>query len=213
MAVEANSNILLLPEFSDFIPLGDFMNTKPRLAGQSILPFNRSRPPVKTAVNGSAGNSHRLQVKRSRDSLHLYNPSPVFASAKNTQIVKHHAKKVRMELEERQKEIGEGMVKKLREKDEEIQRMKERVKSLYVENHSLRTNLEQVLAHVAADERVSCPAVAPVEEDAESCCGSTDHGRGESSVLLLPCRHLCLCTVCGSSLVRCCPVCNSNMSS
>ncbi|KAG7034854.1 putative BOI-related E3 ubiquitin-protein ligase 3 [Cucurbita argyrosperma subsp. argyrosperma] len=30
----------------------------------------------------------------------------------------------------------------------------------------------------------------------------------ESCVLLLPCRHLCLCTVCGSSL-HTCPICNS----
>lgn len=30
----------------------------------------------------------------------------------------------------------------------------------------------------------------------------------ESCVLLLPCRHLCLCTVCGSSLHNC-PVCKS----
>ncbi|XP_022986008.1 probable BOI-related E3 ubiquitin-protein ligase 2 isoform X1 [Cucurbita maxima] len=30
----------------------------------------------------------------------------------------------------------------------------------------------------------------------------------ESCVLLLPCRHLCLCTVCGSSLHHC-PICNS----
>lgn len=30
----------------------------------------------------------------------------------------------------------------------------------------------------------------------------------ESSVLLLPCRHLCLCTVCGSS-VHTCPICKS----
>ncbi|CAA3030051.1 probable BOI-related E3 ubiquitin- ligase 3 [Olea europaea subsp. europaea] len=34
-------------------------------------------------------------------------------------------------------------------------------------------------------------------------------GKEESSVLLLPCRHLCLCTVCGSSL-HTCPVCNSS---
>ncbi|KAL6544616.1 hypothetical protein OROMI_023478 [Orobanche minor] len=32
-------------------------------------------------------------------------------------------------------------------------------------------------------------------------------GREESCVLLLPCRHLCLCTVCGSAL-HTCPVCN-----
>ncbi|XP_051128916.1 probable BOI-related E3 ubiquitin-protein ligase 3 [Andrographis paniculata] len=34
-------------------------------------------------------------------------------------------------------------------------------------------------------------------------------GNNESSVLLLPCRHLCLCTVCGSSL-HICPVCKSS---
>ncbi|XP_038888853.1 probable BOI-related E3 ubiquitin-protein ligase 3 [Benincasa hispida] len=33
-------------------------------------------------------------------------------------------------------------------------------------------------------------------------------GKEESSVLLLPCRHLCLCTVCGSS-VHTCPICKS----
>ncbi|XP_057486404.1 probable BOI-related E3 ubiquitin-protein ligase 3 [Actinidia eriantha] len=33
-------------------------------------------------------------------------------------------------------------------------------------------------------------------------------GKVESLVLLLPCRHLCLCTVCGSS-VHTCPVCNT----
>lgn len=32
--------------------------------------------------------------------------------------------------------------------------------------------------------------------------------REESCVLLLPCRHLCLCTTCGSTL-HTCPVCNS----
>lgn len=33
-------------------------------------------------------------------------------------------------------------------------------------------------------------------------------GEGESSVLLLPCRHLCLCTACGPT-VNACPICNS----
>ncbi|KAL6553329.1 hypothetical protein OROGR_007171 [Orobanche gracilis] len=33
-------------------------------------------------------------------------------------------------------------------------------------------------------------------------------GREESCVLLLPCRHLCLCTICGSAL-HTCPVCNA----
>ncbi|XP_050370423.1 probable BOI-related E3 ubiquitin-protein ligase 3 [Argentina anserina] len=75
-------------------------------------------------------------------------------------------------------------------------------------------------------------------DDAQSCCGSSGNdndevagwravgeesgsgtssrsrwcrncGKEESCVLLLPCRHLCLCTVCGSSL-HTCPVCKSN---
>ncbi|KAL0363020.1 UNVERIFIED_CONTAM: putative BOI-related E3 ubiquitin-protein ligase 3 [Sesamum calycinum] len=49
----------------------------------------------------------------------------------------------------------------------------------------------------------------------EGCIGTSNKnrmcrncGKEESCVLLLPCRHLCLCTVCGSSL-HTCPVCNS----
>uniref|UniRef100_M1C9B4 RING-type domain-containing protein n=1 Tax=Solanum tuberosum TaxID=4113 RepID=M1C9B4_SOLTU len=169
-------------------------------------------------------------------------------------------KKIRLELEEQQKyqsrmlvsAISERVMKKMKEKDEQIQRigkinlvLQERVKTLYMENqlwrdlaqaneataNSLRSNLEQVLAHVT-EERLSA------EEDAESCCGSNNEeddkeeevrtlagdaqdkrnrmcrrcGERESCVLLLPCRHLCLCTVCGSSLQDACPVCNSNMN-
>lgn len=36
-------------------------------------------------------------------------------------------------------------------------------------------------------------------------------GKGESCVLLLPCRHLCLCTVCGSSQLIC-PICKSTQT-
>ncbi|KAG8385127.1 hypothetical protein BUALT_Bualt03G0009500 [Buddleja alternifolia] len=176
-------------------------------------------------------------------------------------LISQHTKKIRLEIEERQKQqarlmvasIGEGVMKKLKEKEDQIQRMgkynlvlQERVKSLYVENqlwrdlaqsneataNSLRSNLEQVLANVGGEGHVSA-----VEDDAESyCCGSSDHGRRdvdgshdkegdsdrtckrcgerESCVLLLPCRHLCLCNVCGSgsNQIQTCPVCNSNMT-
>ncbi|QHO06349.1 hypothetical protein HN51_065211 [Arachis hypogaea] len=196
-------------------------------------------------------------------------------------VLAHHTEKVRMEMEEqkiRQSRLvlsllQETMAKKLKEKDEEIQRMEklnmalqERVKSLCVENqvwkelahtnettaNYLRTNLEQILAHVGtgagADDHRHGGAD---DDDAESCCGSNDDilnknekkcgsaeeetaataavggggggggGEGvsrmckscgvrESIVLLLPCRHLCLCTMCGSS-VRNCPVCDSGM--
>lgn len=166
--------------------------------------------------------------------------------------------KVRMELEEQRMRqsrmlvsaIQEAMVNKLKEKDEEIQRMEklnwalqERVKSMCMENqiwrelaqtneataNYLRSNLEQVLAHVG-EERATAAEVA---DDAQSSCGSNDAadagddtaasaaatGRGrlckncgvrESVVLLLPCRHLCLCTMCGTT-IRNCPICDSGM--
>ncbi|KAK5826111.1 hypothetical protein PVK06_021021 [Gossypium arboreum] len=176
---------------------------------------------------------------------------------------------MRLEVEERRKRqsrmlitaIQESVMKKLKEKDEEIQRigklnwvLQERVKSLYVENqlwrdlaqtneataNSLRNNLEQVLAHAGDSGRGG----AALADDAESSCGSSDQGwrevvppqaqgscgaqdnnkavvvgnnnrkcrkcgEKESSVLLLPCRHLCLCTMCGSTMVGTCPVCLS----
>ncbi|XVE51690.1 hypothetical protein DITRI_Ditri02bG0061800 [Diplodiscus trichospermus] len=197
-------------------------------------------------------------------------------------FIAEHTEKVRLELEERRKRqsrmlitaIQEGVMKKLKEKDEEIQRMgklnwvlQERVKSLYVENqlwrdlaqtneataNSLRTNLEQVLAHVGDERHVSGGGATALADDAESSCGSSDEGwrkvvppqpqgrcsgvdsggrdgggsqdkavavvgnnrkcrkcgEKEPAVLLLPCRHLCLCTICGSTLVGTCPVCDS----
>lgn len=117
--------------------------------------------------------------------------------------------------------------------------LQERVKSLHVENqiwrdiaqtneanaNSLRTNLDQVLAQIETFPTAS----TAVEEDVESSCGSCCDGDGgeakkavsggckrcgerEASVLVLPCRHLCLCTVCGSALLRTCPVCDSVMN-
>ncbi|XP_031280867.1 BOI-related E3 ubiquitin-protein ligase 1 [Pistacia vera] len=167
--------------------------------------------------------------------------------------IAHHVENVRLELEERRKSqsrmilsaIQEAVLKKLREKDDEIQRMgklnwvlQERVRSLYVENqiwrdlaqsneataNSLRSNLEQVLqAHISTEDHRHATA----EDDAESSCGSSDSaavgstngrimmcrrcGEKETSVLVLPCKHLCLCTVCGSSLLGSCPVCDSIM--
>lgn len=93
--------------------------------------------------------------------------------------------------------------------------------------NALRCNLEQVLAQVQDEQKnLELPAM----DDAQSCCGSNFEetspgaeidvhsksnrmcrscGKEESCVLLLPCRHLCLCTVCGSSL-HTCPVCGSS---
>jgi E3 ubiquitin-protein ligase BOI-like protein len=182
-------------------------------------------------------------------------------------ILAQHNEKVRMELEEQKMRqsrmlacvIQETIGKKLKEKDEEIQRigklnwfLQEKVKSLSAENqvwrelaqtnettaNYLRNNLEQVMAHVKEDHHHHHAAVA--EDDAGSSCGSNNNnnnaaedgndtaatigggqsgglvrmckncGVGESIVLLLPCRHLCLCNMCGST-VRKCPVCDSGI--
>ncbi|XP_016507410.1 putative BOI-related E3 ubiquitin-protein ligase 3 [Nicotiana tabacum] len=273
----------------------------PTQENSSFLPFHHSlmcdSVQPKTSVNTDSGltfnlpptaNANAVNIaatrKRSRDSFNTCNNTTASFVGDDVlpllqqyqldidRIISHHTKKIRLELEERQKQqaralvaaIGEGVTKKLKEKDEQIQRMgkinfvlQEKVKSLYVENqlwrdlaqtneataNSLRNNLEQVLAHVG-DERLSAGGNvigAALEEDVESCCGSNDHGAAaeeeeeiegrrtlageaqdnrmckrcgerESSVLLLPCRHLCLCSVCGSTLLHTCPVCNSNMN-
>ncbi|KAK4793963.1 hypothetical protein SAY86_011957 [Trapa natans] len=196
-------------------------------------------------------------------------------------FIAHHMEKARLEIEERMKSrermvfhiVGERIAKRLRTKEEEIDKivrlnwaLQEKIKSLCMENqiwrdlaqnneataNALRTNLEQVLAHVDKDDGVIAGGHAgglgdggaaidnrhrhPLSDDTESCCDSSSPGddratagaaasasahevgndmrlcrscqREEARVLLLPCRHLCLCTVCGSSM-HTCPVCNT----
>lgn len=167
---------------------------------------------------------------------------------------------MKLELEQRRRgnsrriiqAVEAAIVKRLRSKDEEINKMaklncalEDKVKSLYIENqiwrdlaqsneataNALRNNLEQILCNVQNEQFHRAGDNAAVDAaDAESCCGSNyedqemdncglgggistnrlcrNCGKVESCVLLLPCRHLCLCTVCGSSL-HTCPVCKS----
>ncbi|CAL1391237.1 unnamed protein product [Linum trigynum] len=182
-------------------------------------------------------------------------------------LISHHMEKVRAELEDKRKRqarriiqmIEEGMLKRLKAKEDEIDKigklnwaLEEKVKSLCIENqiwrdlaqsneataNALRSNLEQVLA-VRDDQHhhQSLDDAAALMDDAQSCCGSNDDfenrlagrrenedeapessnrssrmcrncGKEESCVLLLPCRHLCLCSACESGL-HSCPICKS----
>ncbi|KAK7368291.1 hypothetical protein VNO80_10316 [Phaseolus coccineus] len=250
----------------------------------TLLPFHHTTLCDPNSINNSdSGLTYNIPLprKRSRDSITESNVPPVSHKIKlssfdqdlvfhfqNQQseidrFIAQHTERVWMELEEQRvrqsrmlvKAIQEAVAKKLKEKDEEIQRvgklnwvLQERVKSLSVENqiwrelaqnneataNSLRNNLEQVLAHVSEENHHHCGA-------AESSCGSNNRGREEgeeevcgnrngnqnegvsgrrmcnecgvreSIVLLLPCRHLCLCTMCGST-VHNCPLCHSGIN-
>ncbi|KAK9152424.1 hypothetical protein Syun_010733 [Stephania yunnanensis] len=191
-------------------------------------------------------------------------------------LIAHHTEKLLLGIAERRKTqarrlvaaIEEGMAKRLRVKEEEIEKMgklnwvlEERIKTLCFENqiwrdlaqtneataNALRANLEQVLSKVRDDRTAEA-------DDAASSCGSSDFGqvlhrdnqnedcdneeyheeyhhhhqnkkksksnqtdkrlcrncgKEESCVLLLPCRHLCLCGVCGPTL-HTCPICKSD---
>ncbi|CAH1429814.1 unnamed protein product [Lactuca virosa] len=100
--------------------------------------------------------------------------------------------------------------------------------------NALRSNLKQVLEQVVNDDfrnRNTAAGEDKAADDAQSCCESNNEEvrtlaeqdssnsnlmmmmckncrKIESRVLLLPCRHLCLCTVCASS-VNICPICKS----
>ncbi|XP_059666662.1 probable BOI-related E3 ubiquitin-protein ligase 3 [Cornus florida] len=124
-------------------------------------------------------------------------------------FIAQHTEKVRLEIEERRKRysrkimaaVEEGIMKKLRAKEEEIEKigrlnwaLEEKVKSLCVENqiwrelaqsneataNALRSNLEQVLAQVEVDDHHHHhnrgagldEAAAALADDAQSCCDS-----------------------------------------
>ncbi|XP_071730312.1 probable BOI-related E3 ubiquitin-protein ligase 3 [Rutidosis leptorrhynchoides] len=119
--------------------------------------------------------------------------------------------------------------------------LEEKVKSLSVENqiwkqlaqsneataNALRNNLQQVLTQVQLQQQQN---FTDFTDDVQSCCGSNNQEekgknesgkksnkwcrncrKEESSVLLLPCRHLCVCSECVSSISNC-PICKSTKS-
>ncbi|KAF8103117.1 hypothetical protein N665_0188s0071 [Sinapis alba] len=141
-------------------------------------------------------------------------------------------KRLRVKEEERDRigKINHALEERVKSLSMENQIWRDLAQTNEATANDLRTNLEQVLAQVNDSGAGFDNANG---DDAESCCGSSAGeetvrrtvaveahdklGRGrmcrncggrESCVLLLPCRHLCLCGVCGSS-VHTCPICSS----
>nr|GEW53532.1 probable BOI-related E3 ubiquitin-protein ligase 2 [Tanacetum cinerariifolium] len=159
-----------------------------------------------------------------------------------------HAEKMRSEIAEMQRRsakrlivtANEGLMKRLKTKEEEITRLnqvnrslEEKLKSLLVENQiwrelaqsneSTACNLQQLLAQAQLQQQEQEQTLVNDDDidDGESGCGSNyeEHvnrkcvecGKKESCVLVLPCRHLCVCNVCESTITIC-PVCTSTKS-
>ncbi|KFK28623.1 hypothetical protein AALP_AA7G023600 [Arabis alpina] len=259
----------MLQQNRDYVKLQQNMNSDEfnLVSGETFAvdPFYNSSSSVLLPVKRQRENADFASAVKRR-SVAFGSSSPLINAEYVTQIhnqqqaeidmfVAQQTEKLRIEIEAKQRTqtrmlastVQNAIIKKLKEKDDEIIRIRnlnwvlqERVKSLYVENqiwrdlaqtneanaNNLRTNLEHVLAKI---ETFPATASNVVEDDAESSCGSCGGdgdevgkvavsgvckrcGEREASVLVLPCRHLCLCTVCGSALVRNCPVCDLVMN-
>ncbi|KAG7587590.1 Zinc finger RING-type [Arabidopsis thaliana x Arabidopsis arenosa] len=143
------------------------------------------------------------------------------------------AKRLRVKEEERERigKINHALEERVKSLSMENQIWKDLAQTNEATANHLRTNLDQVLAQVKDIRGAGLENNMNEEDDAESCCGSScgeegvrrteaqdkaerrrrmcrNCGEEESCVLLLPCRHLCLCGVCGSS-VHTCPICRS----
>ncbi|XP_047967905.1 E3 ubiquitin-protein ligase BOI-like [Salvia hispanica] len=185
----------------------------------------------------SESNSHIPATrKRYRDELFGENMLPQFRREIDS-LIHQHTMKIRLELKQQAKmaaaRMGESMAKTLREKDDEIEKMarlnqmlEEKAKGLYLEsqlwqemaraNEAAANSLRHALAQFGG------AATAAVEEDVESCgscCDETTErrmcricGERQCCVVVLPCRHLCFCSGCGSGLHQACPVCNASMT-
>nr|GEW56601.1 putative reverse transcriptase domain-containing protein [Tanacetum cinerariifolium] len=132
---------------------------------------------------------------------------------------------------------NEGLMTRLKTKQDEITRLnqlnwslEEKLKSLLVENQIWRElaqtneattyNLQQLLAQAQLQQQEQEQTLVNDDiDDGESCCSSNKVnsnkclrcGKKQSCMLVLPCRHLCLCNVCEST-TSICPVCSSTKS-
>nr|XP_043628895.1 probable BOI-related E3 ubiquitin-protein ligase 2 [Erigeron canadensis] len=170
------------------------------------------------------------------------------------QFITHHTENARRQIEEMRKRNSkrlieaaqQGIMKRLKTKEEEITKMgqlnhslQEKVKTLTLENqiwmelaqtneataNTLRNNLQQVLnqLQLQQDQQHDTTNINNVDDTQSSCYGSNYENnkrwlcwkcrKKEACVLLLPCRHLCVCNVCDDSGgISICPVCKSTKS-
>ncbi|OWM83960.1 probable BOI-related E3 ubiquitin-protein ligase 3 [Punica granatum] len=108
----------------------------------------------------------------------------------------------------------QSLLAKLETENQAWQRLAQENEAMVV---SLSNTLEQLRGREEEDVESCCDEVAP-DRGAEvesrgvdktttaTCCRACNHG--ESSVLFLPCRHLCSCKSCDAFLDRC-PVCGT----
>ncbi|KAJ8475995.1 hypothetical protein OPV22_019722 [Ensete ventricosum] len=167
----------------------------------------------------------RLQSERLRGGLNEAWRSRCWALLQG--VEQHAAKRLtekEVELEKALKRNSE-LEERIRQVSTEIQMWSSVAKNHQTVAANLQASLEHVLQEAAAapapqegygdtddDAHSGCFAVAPalMEVDARRRRKGTCQacGYGKACVLLLPCRHLCLCKVCEST-VDACPVCHS----
>ncbi|XP_023511736.1 probable BOI-related E3 ubiquitin-protein ligase 3 [Cucurbita pepo subsp. pepo] len=107
-------------------------------------------------------------------------------------------------VEDAQSSCGSNEEEEKEEKEEEEEEVEGRwrvVKSKTVKRNNKGSNRKN-----GGEERGGSSSSSSSKGSNRMC---RNCGKEESSVLLLPCRHLCLCTVCGSS-VHTCPICKSS---
>ncbi|KAK4836518.1 hypothetical protein QYF36_024218 [Acer negundo] len=146
----------------------------------------------------------QLQNEKLRAMVGLIMEERIMRKVEEKERELERAKRVKRELEE-----------KVKQKSEENQMWFNVAKQSEASVFSLRQSLVQVLLYNNNDHEIEGFGETNGEDDeAESlrqqvmmktCKGC---GGGDVSVLVLPCRHLCLCKHCEFRL-NCCPVCNS----
>ncbi|KAJ6358340.1 hypothetical protein OIU76_000111 [Salix suchowensis] len=179
MAVEAPHTSLNFPSHlltnRDFVKVNQANMSLYNTQMDSGLVFNEPMPETLLSFYQSSLGCDPVSAKASNkdDSGLTYNktkvsPLPSFIDqeiifqiqqqqSETDRLIAEHNQKVIMELEDRRKRQSRMLANE-------------------ATANSLRSNLEQVLAHVSEDRYVN-GGRATVEDDAESSCGSSDYGR------------------------------------